>query len=1698
MGAYKGWSVVAVAAIYAVVKAYDALNESVEETKEKAESLLDEYNLAIEKANSNKKSIEDVAEKYETLSKGVGNLGENLSLTTEEYEEYNSIVNQIAEMFPKLVQGYTNEGNAILSLKGNVEELIDAYKEAQQEAYNLLIVGGKDSDGNDIISNYQNQINGNESFLSTTSSHINGEGGAVDAIDIISRLTGALTPEEFRETYDELYKEYENVWNSDKIQNALNSSGFKELTNGDKWSKITTKDLENVKHSAQATIQTYKAEIDSQLKNVQTLANAYLMTNEDYAKLDEETQKAASIIVNSINENIANGFKIKEDVGAYVSSLLESILEYPELQDDLIGLFTTDFSNMSIQDAAIAVNEYIDRITEVLEEDSTELKIRLGFDDYDKLYEKYSNTIDFTNNKFNVSNVETILQDLQNNLQNEYNKIQDWGLGDYEEKIKNGTIQSVFGNVDMDKRTIIEWSDELKKTYQEELASWEYDPEVGGIDTVFGGSDRFGEDINGTGWEVAFTPILPDGTFLNKDAVYDYINNILVEAYSDDGKVTEEELKKIDAQGRQVGNTFVQGIFAGIDESQNYENNGNWAETVGRLMHFSGDYGSVSIAEKAIEEAKKLEEDFDWDNWFEENSVNTQEEIDRWLEIARAANSATEAIKRYGEVASDELSFTKQMQGIHGLSEGLDQLDAIMADIIDGETFDYSSILDPEGNFAKTFNVSGLTEEYEALIKAVTNSPNDLSKCQQEFNDLATAYIHSKNALSELSEETRDAAVLDLKQMGVKNAEEVVDSYLELDRAKDEIVNAGYDLVNITNEEAIQFMNLSTASETAKKYLFAYQVQKSQINNNPIDTIAECNQLYNLASAAGYTGSALLYLAKIKALLNKIENDKLDESSLGYKSVMGQITQYNGLLQQVIGSEIEAKKVTVDFGNGAKSAAAAQKNLADATDKATDALEKQKEALEEQKSEYEELHDAIIWFYDEQIEAIDDKIDAINEENEALEKQLDNMDDIIKAIEDNYDIEIQKIQDKIDALQDENDEEERALKLEEAKRKLQEAKSRKTILQYEKGKGFVYTVDTNAIKEAEEELEGLQDEEIIHQLEKEIEKLEEAKQKWSEIPEAYDKAMRELAAKNYFGSDWRTTTLFPSDELLNAFKGEYTGIQGKIDENEKRIEKLEEEKAYLEDLKELWEDAIEEYENQQKRAKLASFFGSDYEYQLLNNSAVWRRQFVSEYSAICAEIEALEERIKTANDNTTSSATSNAEKTKTAYSETATAVEDSVTRIQQSQNEIGIELEDIAGTTKEIVDEAYLKALEINTIISILDLSIGSLKARIDTLYGTLQQMDEITLSNVIAAFGGAGGSEEGSGEGSGSKGSSKGSGEKGSSGGSGLLAAVEAVSDAIGESGEGGEGGTGLLGLLDQVDNKTLENIIGQFGSEGEDGSVNASSLLNAVNTVSDAIAGEGKEDSLISCIDQLATDSVEPIQNVTTEFGTLLDKINECITQVEELATKIANLDASKLGAIGGVQIGLVNFKSSGTAHTFGSGTAHGSAYSSGTGKWGLAQDEPGALVGELGSEIVVRDGKYFTVDSPTRMDLKKGDIIFNHKQTKAILKNGKKSVIDKLNEKGQAVYSKLTGSSFATGTMSKNVFDALINGLSNTVGSFVSVPNYGARFAQYAPGYAGGQSMSISIGDIHVHGVENVNGLSQEIINRLPNTLLQKLSK
>ena len=194
---------------------------------------------------------------------------------------------------------------------------------------------------------------------------------------------------------------------------------------------------------------------------------------------------------------------------------------------------------------------------------------------------------------------------LYENLVNEQSKIEEWGLSEFGNAFDikgNSFSQHKFGNVDMDNRIIITWSDSLKSTYSNALTSWNYNPEVGSIDTVFGGSSRFGESILETGIEVAYTPIVnTDGkaAFVSKSVLYNYIEALISES-TVNGVCNKNTVLSLDNTGRYIDGIFIHGVIAAMDLSLNYENNGNWAETVGRLMHFSGKYGAVSLAQSDI------------------------------------------------------------------------------------------------------------------------------------------------------------------------------------------------------------------------------------------------------------------------------------------------------------------------------------------------------------------------------------------------------------------------------------------------------------------------------------------------------------------------------------------------------------------------------------------------------------------------------------------------------------------------------------------------------------------------------------------------------------------------------------------------------------------------------------------------------------------------------------------------------------------------------------------------------------------------------------------------------------------------------------------------------------------------------------------------------------------------------------------
>ena len=445
---------IAIVSVYGLSKAFDSLTDSAEEIDERVDNLISKYNELKTTADNNASTVESLASEYETLSKGVNNLGENVSLTSEEYSRYNEIVNQIAEMFPTLITGYTDEGTAILSLKGNVEELRDAYKEAQQEAYNLLISTGKDSDGNDIMEAYKNlseldwwdSVIGAEDVTTTVKRDITKQ-----ILDLMSNMDTAV------EEYDKLAKEIFDTY-GDRGYNFLEEMGLPAIKDVfSDTSGITKEALKAGRSTVQSYYQGFQAEIDNGVSNVKLMANAFLNTNDFYLddSTTDEVKNALSVMINSIDEEVADSFNgSKEKVGAYVNNIVNAIKDNPDAQNAMVKLFTMDTTDMSVGEIQSEVDSYMSIIADAIHEDSDKLKIRLGFDDSD--------------------------------TQPLINKVQGFLKDDFDDKVGTLTLEDleIASNLEIPDGTLLSWDELLAKIEKVKSETFNNETDISFTDAV--------------------------------------------------------------------------------------------------------------------------------------------------------------------------------------------------------------------------------------------------------------------------------------------------------------------------------------------------------------------------------------------------------------------------------------------------------------------------------------------------------------------------------------------------------------------------------------------------------------------------------------------------------------------------------------------------------------------------------------------------------------------------------------------------------------------------------------------------------------------------------------------------------------------------------------------------------------------------------------------------------------------------------------------------------------------------------------------------------------------------------------------------------------------------------------------------------------------------------------------------------------
>lgn len=230
-----------------------------------------------------------------------------------------------------------------------------------------------------------------------------------------------------------------------------------------------------------------------------------------------------------------------------------------------------------------------------------------------------------------------------------------------------------------------------------------------------------------------------------------------------------------------------------------------------------------------------------------------------------------------------------------------------------------------------------------------------------------------------------------------------------------------------------------------------------------------------------------------------------------------------------------------------------EKNIQDIIDKLEKEKDNQNDILDNLKAQKEELEN-IISQYKQVVDVVTDYIDK--SQIEPLEQRKSDVEEYYNA--------------QIEALKAENEERDRNIELQKAQDALANARKTKVRI-YNETQDWHTEFDTNAIKNAENELSGLQNEIAIDDFEKQrdsevkgieeqIEAWENYKEQWKEQVEQITKADEELTASKILGADWHEKIASQDINVMVNFGSQYQSYNNRLN-NQVNVEISNLEKA---------------------------------------------------------------------------------------------------------------------------------------------------------------------------------------------------------------------------------------------------------------------------------------------------------------------------------------------------------------------------------------------------------------------------------------------------------------------------------------------------------------------------------------------------------
>lgn len=490
---------------------------------------------------------------------------------------------------------------------------------------------------------------------------------------------------------------------------------------------------------------------------------------------------------------------------------------------------------------------------------------------------------------------------------------------------------------------------------------------------------------------------------------------------------------------------------------------------------------------------------------------------------------------------------------------------------------------------------------------------DSLAKLSGSYDGVAKAAMTAAQA-QELSAQISAASAKD--KTATENVMKGLDTKLKLIQSTKNAISAG-NFASVSKKSSSGSGSSKSSTDALKE---AFQAEYDLLKHNlEMEYITE-EQYYNGVQALNEK-----YFAGKEEYLDDYR--KYEEEV--YKGLKSYYKSYCDDMMDYYDKKLNASKISYkEYCDSVSKMLADMHNSGKISDK--DWYDYTKTMLEKQKDAYDRALSAITRRLQKEIDKIQDQIDTLNDQNDVLNEQKDNYDKILSAVSNVYDKEIDRLneqkdllQDQIDALNDKNDALDLQYRKEQALYALQKAQQQRTRKLYVEGKGYIYDTDNEAIRDAQKDLDDITNEELINSLQKEQDKLQESidilnqyKEKWNEIPDAWDNAVNEQLAIELWGQEYEKLILMNRTSDIENFKTKYLKIQSQINDNEQLIKSFEEKKLYYTKLKEQWQSLTDEYSNSVDDMYAKMLLGQSWEADVLNGRLSTLNDFRNQYNDI--------------------------------------------------------------------------------------------------------------------------------------------------------------------------------------------------------------------------------------------------------------------------------------------------------------------------------------------------------------------------------------------------------------------------------------------------------------------------------------------------